>query len=116
MAFGPSPVLEVEEAGGAEDKIVDAAQGGESERGSGFSPRECGIDVTPGFGVALRNGTPLVELGIEGGGSGEAFDVAMVERFEASVGRRERDRRGAWFHYAGAGFVGATEWGGRVEV
>ena len=86
VAFGPGPALDVEEAGGAEDEIVVDADGREGDGGAGVAQGEGGFDVARGVGDALRDGTPLVEGGVDGGGGDQGVDVVVAEGFEADVG------------------------------
>ena len=81
----PRPSLQIPEARGPNDDAVLLADDGEGHRAPAVPPRQGSVHVAGGLNFVLWDGTPLVEGGGGCRGGHQAFNVAVIERFEANV-------------------------------
>jgi hypothetical protein len=107
MAFGPGPMLDIIEAGGADDGVVAEANGGVGDGGAGVAPFESGCDVSRHGVASLWDGSERVEGRIGGCGGEQRVNVQRGERFEAHVFAGE-DASFHGFQYAAVGSFPTT--------
>src|SRR5208337_1187491 len=85
MARRPCPSLQVKETCRTDDDAILHTDSRERHCGSGVSPSKSCVDIAEGFGLALRDGAPLVEGGVACRSGCQTVDVVVVKRFETNV-------------------------------
>ncbi len=86
----------------------------EGDRAALVPPGQGGFNVAEGFGLALRNGTPLVERGIRCRGRYQAVNVAVVKRLETNApATQDQTFRFHDCQYAMSRYTPATEPAGK---